>query len=129
MNNDDSIEIRSSNSNNVENSNTQSNGSSVDTKTIVRDEEEENGGSSEGNGSGDDSELKVVVEAIYEDLVDDVMFGLVLQTHRAAKLGYLHYVDPDSDPEMDKQFEIYDDSDVLGVFRTSNENMSNKSSG
>lgn len=64
---------------------------------------------------------------ILADLIDDVTFGLILQTHRAAKLGYLQYVDPDSDSELDKQFEIYDDSDVLGVFKSANEN-SNKSS-
>ena len=60
---------------------------------------------------------------IYTDLIDDVLFGLILQIHRASKLGYLFYMDPDTDPEFDKQFDIYDDNDVLGVFSHLNENF------
>lgn len=69
-----------------------------------------------------------LAEHVFDELINDLTFGLILQTHRAAKLGYLQFVDPDSDAELDKQFEIYDDSDVLGVFRANVNENSNKSS-
>jgi hypothetical protein len=47
----------------------------------------------------------------------------MLQVHRAARLGYLFYLDPDSDPDFEKQYDIYDDNDVLGVFSHLNENF------
>lgn len=62
-------------------------------------------------------------EEIYTDLIDDVLFGLIFQIHRASKLGYLFYMDPDTDPGFEKQFDIYDDNDVLGVFSHLNENF------
>lgn len=75
--------------------------------------------------SSSDMSEDALAEGIYKDLMDDIIFGLALQTHRAVKLDYLMFVDPDSDSELDKQFEIYEDADVLGVFRNLNEN-SNK---
>lgn len=72
-------------------------------------------------------ELDDMGDSIYQDLIDDVLFGLILQTHRAAKLDYLTLVDPDTDAESEKQYEMYDDADVLGVFSNLNENT--KSSG
>lgn len=80
------------------------------------------------SAAADETESSIV-EEIYADLIEDVTFGLILQTHRAAKLGYLQLVDPDSDSELDKQYEIYDDADVLGVFKSNaNETTSTKSS-
>jgi hypothetical protein len=64
---------------------------------------------------------------IYDDLINDTIFGLVLQVHRAAKLGYLMYTEPNV--EFEKQFKIYDDNDVLGIFNNnSNQNESSSSS-
>ena len=62
---------------------------------------------------------------IYKELIDDVLFGLVVQMHRAAKLDYLSYIEPDTepDPELEKQYQFYNDADVLGVFSTLNENF------
>ena len=71
----------------------------------------------------DATQQESLIEDIYSDLIDDVLFGLMLQVHRAARLGYLYYLDPDSDPEFEKQFDIYDDNDVLGVFSHLNENF------
>ena len=64
-----------------------------------------------------------LAEDIYLTLFDDVLFGLLLQVHRAARLGYLFYLDPDSDSEFDKQYEIYEENDVLGAFSHLNENF------
>ena len=71
----------------------------------------------------DTAQQESLIEEIYSDLIDDVSFGLILQVHRAARLGYLFYLDPDSDPEFEKQYDIYDDNDVLGVFSHLNENF------
>ena len=69
-----------------------------------------------------DAQLDSTCELVYNELIDDVLFGLMLQVHRASKLGYLFLFNPESDPEDDKQYEIYDDNDVLGVFSNLNEN-------
>jgi hypothetical protein len=71
----------------------------------------------------DDVQQENLIEEIYSDIIDDVSFGLMLQVHRAARLGYLFYLDPDSDPDFEKQYDIYDDNDVLGVFSHLNENF------
>jgi hypothetical protein len=76
-------------------------------------------------------EIDKLIENTYIELIDDVLFGLILQMHRAAKLDYLFYLEPDVDAALDKQFEIFNDHDVIGVFSTLNENFkvsSNKSS-
>lgn len=69
-----------------------------------------------------EAQLDSTCELVYNELIDDVLFGLMLQVHRASKLGYLFLFNPESDPEDDKQYEIYDDNDVLGVFSNLNEN-------
>ena len=63
-----------------------------------------------------------MIEDVYVELVDDVLFGLILQMHRAARLDYLFYLEPDTDPLFDKQFEIFNEADVMGVLTNSNEN-------
>ena len=75
------------------------------------------------DSSIDENKIDSLANDIYSDLIDDVLFGLMLQVHRASRLGYLFYMDPDSDPEFEKQFDIYDDNDVLGVFSHLNENF------
>ena len=70
-----------------------------------------------------DAQLDSACELVYSELIDDVLFGLLLQVHRASKLGYLFLFNPESDPDDDKQYEIYDDNDVLGVFSNLNENF------
>jgi hypothetical protein len=74
-----------------------------------------------------ESLFQTTSEQIYTEIIDDVIFGLLLQVHRASKLGYLFILDPEVSPEFDKQYEIYDKNDVLGVF--SNLNETYKSSG
>ncbi|CAF0865467.1 unnamed protein product [Brachionus calyciflorus] len=61
-----------------------------------------------------DVDMILLEEKIYYNILDDVIFGLMLQIHRAAKLDYLKYLDVDM--ESDKQYEIYDDNDVMGIF-------------
>jgi hypothetical protein len=77
------------------------------------------------NDDNDDCDALVtkMSEAVYDDLLDDVTFGLILQMHRAAKLDYITYVDADNevDAEFEKQYQMYTDSDVLGVFSSLNE--------
>ncbi len=70
--------------------------------------------------------LDICTENLYTELIDDVIFGLLLQMHRAAKLDYLIYLDPDPDPEFEKEYEIYDETNIFGIYANSNE--SNKSS-
>jgi hypothetical protein len=72
--------------------------------------------------------LHTLTGQIYTEIIDDVIFGLLLQIHRAAKLGYLFILDPDVGPEFDKQYEFYDENDVLGVFSNLNE-TNNKTTG
>lgn len=74
-----------------------------------------------------ESLIHATSEQIYTELIDDVIFGLLLQIHRASRLGYLFILDPEVSPEFDKQYEVYDKNDVLGVFSNLNENY--KSSG
>lgn len=80
-----------------------------------------------------------LTEWIYEDLMEDVVFGLTLQMHRAIKLDYLSLVEPLGDTESngesgvvdgstsgdtaDDQYRIYNDADVLGVFSSLNETL------
>lgn len=74
--------------------------------------------------------LDMLSEKIYIDIIDDVTFGLMLQMHRAVQLDYLILLDPDPgyDAEYEKQFEMYEDNDVLGVFSSLNENNKTTSS-
>ncbi len=53
------------------------------------------------------------IENLYTDLINDVLFGLIIQVHRAAKLGYLYYAD--TDPNLDKQLEISNEYDIFGI--------------
>ena len=69
-----------------------------------------------------DGVIHSTTEQIYTEIIDDVIFGLLFQIHRASKLGYLFLLDPEVGPEFDKQYEIYDENDVLGVFSNLNEN-------
>ena len=76
-------------------------------------------------------EIKKRSDKIYQGLIDDVVFGLILQMHRALKLDYMAYIEPDTvaatygareESEIEKHYQIYNDSDVLGVFSNLNEN-------
>ncbi len=71
--------------------------------------------------------LDEFVEEIYAELCDDLIFGLILQIHRASKLGYLFYLQPEA--SNDAKFEIFESNDVIGAFSHLNAdvNMSNKS--
>jgi hypothetical protein len=75
------------------------------------------------NENDDNEPISKLSQAIYGDLLEDVTFGLILQMHRAAKLDYITYVDVDNevDAEFEKQYQMYTDSDVLGVFSSLNE--------
>lgn len=95
------------------------NENSLNIQTILKDETKRNNLTA----IFDATQQETLIEDIYSELIDDVLFGAILQIHRAAKLGYLFYMDPDSDPEFEKQFDIYDDNDVLGVFSHLNENF------
>jgi hypothetical protein len=53
------------------------------------------------------------LENLYTDLINDVLFGLIIQVHRAAKLGYLYYAD--TDPNLEKQLEISNEYDIFGI--------------
>lgn len=55
---------------------------------------------------------------IYLELCDDLIFSLALQIHRASKLGYLYYIQPDQTD--DSKFQIYEKNDVIGVFSSLN---------
>lgn len=65
-------------------------------------------------------EQNLMEEKIYSSLLDDVIFGLMLQVHRAAKLDYLFLFDTEQDPLEEKEYEFYDDGDVLGIFSGDN---------
>lgn len=58
------------------------------------------------------------VNRIYIELCDDLIFSLALQIHRASKLGYLYYIQPDQTD--DSKFQIYEKNDVIGVFSSLN---------
>ena len=62
----------------------------------------------------------LIEEKIYSSLIDDVIFGLMLQMHRAAKLDYLFLFDSERDSLEDKEYELDDDNDVLGIFSGDN---------
>lgn len=62
----------------------------------------------------------LIEEKIFSSLLDDVIFGLMLQIHRAAKLDYLFLFDSEQDSLEDKEYEFYDDNDVLGIFSGDN---------
>ena len=98
----------------------------VDTSIIIDESKNSNNNKQllvSNDSSIDENKIDSLANDIYSDLIDDVLFGLMLQVHRASRLGYLFYMDPDSDPEFEKQFDIYDDNDVLGVFSHLNENF------
>jgi hypothetical protein len=61
-----------------------------------------------------DERFESVEEAVYTFLLDDAVFDVCLQMHRAARLGYLHLLCPERNEHLDKQYEIYSDEDVLG---------------
>jgi len=77
--------------------------------------------------------LDELAEEIYAELCDDLIFALILQTHRASKLGYLFYLQPEA--TSDAKFQIFEHNDVIGVFShlnadvTSSSTSSNKSQG
>lgn len=58
------------------------------------------------------------INKIYLELCDDLIFSLALQIHRASKLGYLYYIQPDQTD--DSKFQIYEKNDVIGVFSSLN---------
>ena len=55
---------------------------------------------------------------IFLELCDDLIFSLILQIHRATKLGYLYYIQPDQTD--DSKFQIFEKNDVIGVFSSLN---------
>jgi len=79
----------------------------------------------EENSNHNQTALETQSQHIYNELIDDVIFGVVLQIHRASKLGYLMYMDPDLDSQFLEHFKMYSDYDVLGVFSNFNETNTN----
>ena len=79
------------------------------------------------NVNKNNDSLDICTENLYTELIDDVIFGLLLQIHRAAKLDYLIYLDPDPDPVFEKEYEIYDETNIFGIYANSNESNKNSS--
>jgi hypothetical protein len=82
----------------------------------------------EENSNRNQIDFETFSQYIYNELIDDVIFGVILQIHRASNLGYLMYMDPDLDSQFLEHFKMYSDYDVLGIFSNFNEtNTSNTS--
>jgi len=75
----------------------------------------------EENLNRNQTDLDTFSQHIYNELIDDVIFGVVLQVHRASKLGYLMYTDPELDAKFLEHFKMCSDYDVLGIFSNFNE--------
>lgn len=73
------------------------------------------------------SQLDEVIDEIYREFCDDLIYGIVLQIHRASKLGYLFYLQPETTTD-DSKFQIFEENDVIGVFShlNSESNFSSK---
>lgn len=62
----------------------------------------------------DDKEEKELKEFVYDELLDEVILGLVFEIHRSVKIGTFFLAD--TDPEGQKQYQIVDEKglDVFG---------------
>lgn len=79
----------------------------------------------EENLNRNQKDLETFSQNIYNELIDDVIFGVILQIHRASKLGYIMYMDPDLDSQFLEHFKMYSDYDVLGIFSNFSETNTN----
>ena len=50
--------------------------------------------------------LDELSEEVYAELCDDLIFGLILQIHRASKLGYLFYLQPEASNDANARYDL-----------------------
>ena len=60
------------------------------------------------------SNLDEIIDQTYIELCDDLIFNILLQIHRASKLGYLFYLQPEN--SNDSKYQVFEKNDVIGVF-------------
>lgn len=60
------------------------------------------------------SNLNELIDQIYLELCDDLIFNMLLQVHRASKLGYLFYLQPEN--TNNSKYQVFEQNDVIGVF-------------
>lgn len=73
--------------------------------------------------SVDEHVLNDYINRIYECTFDDVIYTLILQTHRAAKFGFLFLSDTEDEQESDHEYDITNEKDIFEINSTTSQSQ------